>query len=357
MRRLAQHSVHCRALEALMASACAEPRRSKSYVVKYLRGQMPADLKDVNGVIGCLYGSLPDVDEYGQFVCPPEMIDQYHQLGYMKLPLPILDAQQVDKLSDEVNELANNKEHHPKTEILYATSLADLTGGPLFFCQGQWRACWGMHDLAFLPHLTVAASQILGNSLIRLWYDEVFMKEARKGPCIPWQQNFARWQHTRPINHVTVMIALDSLNKDRGAPCIIPGSHRWREGDLLPAVPYNPLLDEAQQLNTIWDIVDETEREVLMDTPPVTLDLRRGEAVFIHPLTMYATHANRSLDAARCCFIHFMGKNTCAAQTGQLLPHTTKFQAGAEIQGPFFPTVFDPALTEELTMLPGVSNP
>lgn len=321
-------------------------------MLKFLRGQLPRDLKDVNGALGCLYGTLPDVDEYGQFVVPPEVIQQYHQLGYVKLPRPVLDPQQVDILVDEVNQLANNVEHHPKSENLYSTSLADLTGGPLFFCQGQWRAAWGMHDLVYLPTISVAACQALGNSLVRLWYDEVYMKEARTGPCVPWQQSYARWRHTAPVNHVTVMVALDSLNKDRGAPCLVPGSHRWRDGqELLSPVPYDPTQEEARQLNTIWDITNEEEQEVLMDTPPVTVDLRRGEAMLIHPLTLFATHGNRSLNPARCCFVHYMGGNVMAVNEGPLLPHTTRFPAGGAIHGPFFPVVFDPAMAEDLPLL------
>lgn len=327
--------------------------RAKSYVVKFMRGQLPPDLKDVAGALGCLYGTLPDVDEYGQFVLPLEYVREFHQMGFVRLPHAVLDAQQVDTLADEVGQLANNTEHHPRSEYLYATSLADLTGGPLFYCQGQWRAAWGMHDLIYLPSLTVAASQLLGNSLVRLWYDEVFMKEARHGPCIPWQQNCLRWQHVAPLQHVSVMVALDSLNNSRSAPCLIPGSHRWRGGALLPPVPYNPQLDESQQLNTIWDIANDDEKETLMDTPPVTIDLRRGEALFIHPLTLFATHGNRSLGPARSCFIHFMGGNVCAVQDGPLLPHTTRFAAGATVQGVFYPTVFDPAMADDLPLLEG----
>ncbi len=322
--------------------------------MKFLRGHLPADLKDVNGAIGCLYGSLPDVDEYAQFIIQPSLVDSYNQMGFVKLPGPILDPMQVDKLADEVDELANNVEHHPKTECLYATTLADLVGGPLFCCQGQWRASWGMHDLVYHPSITVPASQILGNSsLVRLWYDEVYKKNARKGPWVPWLQNYSRWQHTRPVQHVTVLIALDALNKDRGAPCIVPGSHRWRDGDLLPSVPFDPSLDEAVQMNTIFDVINEDEKEMIMDTPPVTIDLKRGEAVFIHPLALYSTHGNRSLDACRCVLIHFMGKDVHTVQAGPLLPHSTKFAADAPVQGPFYPVVFDPAMTEEFVALPG----
>lgn len=356
LRRFLASASPLSATPTARASPLLCPLRGKSYVLKFLRGHLPHDLKDVNGALGCLYGTLPDVDEYGQFVVPPSVIQQYHQLGYVKLPRLVLNPQQVDILADEVNQLANNVEHHPKSENLYATSLADLTGGPLFYCQGQWRASWGMHDLVYLPSITVAACQALGNSLVRLWYDEVYMKEARTGPCVPWQQNYARWRHTAPVNHVTVMIALDSFNKDRGAPCLVPGSHRWRGGqELLPPVAYDPSQDEARQLNSIWDITNEEEQEVLMDTPPVTVDLRRGEALLIHPLTLFATHGNRSLNPVRCCFVHFMGDNTVAVNEGPLLPHTTRFPAAAKVQGPFFPVVFDPAMAEDLPLLTGES--
>eukprot|EP00796_Vickermania_ingenoplastis_P010675 gene10675-7419_t len=307
-----------------------------SHVLLFFRliGQLPRDLKDVSGALGCLYGMLPDADEYGQFVLPQEAVASYHQLGYVKLPRLVLEPKQIDMLADEVNQLANNVEHHPKSENLYATSLADLTGGPIFCCQGQWRASWGMHDLIYLPSLTVAASQVLQNSLVRLWYDEVYMKEPRVGPCIPWQQNFARWQHTKPLNHVSIFIALDTLNKDRGAPCLIPGSHRWRDGNLLPPVPYDPGKDESQQLNSIWDIVDEEEREVLLDSPPETIDLRRGK-LFLFILSPFTPPIPT-------------GPLTFTVGEGPLLPNTTRFHADAMIQGPYFPTVFDPGMTENI---------
>ncbi|CCW64557.1 unnamed protein product [Phytomonas sp. EM1] len=322
-------------------------RRYKSYVLKFMRGQLPRDLKDVPGALGCLYGTLPDVDEYARFIIQPQTIQQYHQLGYVKLPRLVLDPHQVDILADEVNELANNVEHHPRLENLYATSLADLTGGPLFYCQGQWRTSWGMHDLVYLPAITVAVCQVLGNVLVRLWYDEVFMKETRTGPCVPWQQHYARWRHTAPVNHATVMVALDNLSKDRGAPCVVPRSHRWRNGSELLPVVCDTSLDESQQLNTIWTITNAEEREMLMDTPPLTIDLKRGEALLIHPLTLFATHGNRTLNAARSCFVHYMGDKTFAVRDGPLLPHTTLFRAGRKVQGPFFPVVFDPAIAED----------
>ncbi|EPY20558.1 Phytanoyl-CoA dioxygenase [Strigomonas culicis] len=345
-----------RGLPLAAASAMQTACRRKSYVLKYLRGRLPEDLKDVSGALGCLYGALPDVDEYSAFVLPLHVIEEYHQMGFVKLPRPVLDARQVDVLTDEAEQLANNVEHHPKLEYLYATTLANFTDGPLFNCQGQWRASWGMHDLVYLPYLTVAASQALGNAAVHLWYDEVLIKAARVGPCIPWRQNYALWSNsTTPSDkHVSLFVALDHLNKDRGAPCLVPGSHRWRTDaeTLLHINNAEGDTDEARQLNTIWSILREEETEVLMDSPPMTLDLQRGEAVLIHPLTLYATHGNRSLGPARSCAIHFVGDGAQCVRNGPLLPNTTQlFQAGQAVGGPFFPTVFDPAVVEGLPLL------
>ena len=47
------------------AAAAAAPSalsayRRKSYILKFVRGHLPQDLKDVQGAVGCLYGALPD---------------------------------------------------------------------------------------------------------------------------------------------------------------------------------------------------------------------------------------------------------------------------------------------------------
>src|SRR3989338_491116 len=140
--------------------------RHKSYVTKFIRGHLPPDLKDVQGAVGCLYGPLPDADEYGQFKMPKQHLDAYNQLGYVTMPHPVLSPDQVDSLADEVIQLADDKEQHPRTECLYGTSLHNIANDSkqLFYCQGQWRAAWAMHDLSIMPHLCVPSSQMLGIS-------------------------------------------------------------------------------------------------------------------------------------------------------------------------------------------------
>jgi hypothetical protein len=326
--------------------------RAKSYVLKFVRGHLPNDLKDVQGAIGCLYGELPDADEYGAYRMPQNYIETYRQLGYAVMPHPVLSPEQVDLLADEAQQLADDREHHPKMDLLYATSLNSLKDTPLFYCQGQWRACWAMHDLIMMPHLAVPSSQLLGNVPVRLWYDEVIAKKGRVGPCLPWQQNYQRWQHTNPINHVTVMIALDTLTKDRGAPCVVPGSHVWRDGELFPPVAYDEAKDESQVMSSLWEITNEEEQECLMDTPPQTINLQRGQAMFLHPRLLYATHGNRSLDWSRCLFVHYMGDGTMTTHAGPLLPKTTRFPPGALIQGPYYPVAFDPSMMDDALPAP-----
>ena len=346
----------CRAVIASATSSAllqlTTCQRHKSYVVKFVRGHLPSDLKDVAGPIGALYGSLPDADEYSSFRMPAAYLNHYHQVGYVTMPHAALSPQQCDKLADEVMQLANDREHHPKMENLYATSLTNMSleamKFEMFFCQGQWRASWALHDLIYMPRFTVPCSQILGNTVLRLWYDEVVMKNPRKGPCIPWQQNYARWQHTKPMNHVTVAIALDTLTKDRGAPCVIAGSHRWRDGQCIPTSAFDPSKDEIGQINSIWDIVNEDEREMVLDTPPETIELQRGQAMFIHPMTLHCTHGNRTLDYSKMLLLHFMGTPTYAVHAGSLLPKTTRFPAESVIHGPYFPVVFDPSVVEDM---------
>lgn len=338
------------ALRSSVVSTAA--RRQKSYVLKFVRGHLPHDLKDVQGTVGCLYGELPDADEYGAFRMPENYMNLYKQLGYAVMPHPVLAPDQLDVLVDESGQLADDVEHHPKSDLLYATSLNLLQEQKVFYCQGAWRTCWGMHDVVFMPHLAVPASQLLGNVPVRLWYDEVIMKKPVVGPCLPWQQNYQRWQHTTPVNHITVLLALDNLTAETGAPCVTPGSHVWRQGELFPPVAHDDSRDESQTMGTIWDITNEAERECLLDTPPQTVELRRGQAMFIHPQLLYATHANRSRDHCRYLYIHYMGASTFTTQAGPLLPRTTRFPPNALIQGPYFPVAFDPAIVDDEGAVP-----
>lgn len=64
------HGSHLPLLLLREGSSLSHPARAKSYVLKFIRGHIPADLKDLAGTLGCLYGNLPDVDEYAQFVLP-----------------------------------------------------------------------------------------------------------------------------------------------------------------------------------------------------------------------------------------------------------------------------------------------
>ncbi|CAD2220180.1 phytanoyl-CoA dioxygenase family protein [Angomonas deanei] len=352
--RLARHTGLLHDLYFSKSHTTLLSRRHKAYILKHRRGFLPPDLKDVPGAIGCLYGMLPDVDEYSRFVLPLEVVKEYHRMGFVKIPQLVLDGRQVDVLNDEVQQLENNVEHHPKMEYLYGTSLSNLTEGPLFTSQGVWRACWGLHDLVHLPFLTVAASQALGNAAVRLWYDEVHRKSPRIGPFTPWRQNYALWQQvTTPASgHASLFLAFDYLTKDRGAPCLIPGSHRWREeGEELLQVPFTAE-DEMQQMNSIWEHLREEEVEALQDSPPVTLELRRGEALLIHPLTIHAVHGNRSALPCRSATVHYCDTSVRAARSGAVLPNCTQlFHEGEVLTGTHFPIVFDPEVVEDLPLL------
>jgi hypothetical protein len=73
-------SVSCRHLraDAVLTGRQLSRPRYKSYVLKFVRGHLPEDLKDLQGAVGCLYGPLPDADEYGGFQMPRQHLDQYH---------------------------------------------------------------------------------------------------------------------------------------------------------------------------------------------------------------------------------------------------------------------------------------
>src|SRR4029079_7291401 len=74
----------------------------------------------------------------------------------------------------------------------------------------------------------------------------------------------------------------DAVNEENGCLQYIPGSHRW---DLLP------ITGLAGQMDAIEQVLTPAQRAAVT---PVAVPVKRGEAVFHHPLTVHGSSENRS---------------------------------------------------------------
>lgn len=80
--------------------------------------------------------------------------------------------------------------------------------------------------VAVMPEILDAVAQLIGEDII-VWGSALFCKAGIGGKATPWHQDGHYWP-IRPLETVTVWIAIDNVNSENSCLRVIPGSHRDR---------------------------------------------------------------------------------------------------------------------------------
>ena len=104
-------------------------------------------------------------------------------------------------------------------------------------------------QFATLPPILDAVAQLIGHDII-VWGSALFCKAGIGGRATPWHQDGHYWP-IRPLETVTVWIAIDDVNAQNSCLRVIPGSHRDRvcfdhDVDDSDAVVLNQVLKPEQ---------------------------------------------------------------------------------------------------------------
>jgi hypothetical protein len=160
------------------------------------------DLSAVHQLITDLFKWPSSADEWEQYKLSQEQIDFFHENGFLA-GVKMLDENQTEFLKNEITELADVS--HPGHHLFYEYH-SNESADPstiLFHALGAWRITPGLHDVLWNPRFLMAASQLLGDSPVRFWHDQIFAKPPKKGGVVAWQQDYSYWTRTQPIDHLT----------------------------------------------------------------------------------------------------------------------------------------------------------
>jgi ectoine hydroxylase-related dioxygenase (phytanoyl-CoA dioxygenase family) len=75
---------------------------------------------------------------------------------------------------------------------------------------------------------------------------------------------------------------------------------------------------------------------------PVTVELKAGECVFHHPLTVHGSFENRTPHPRRAVVINTVRDGVCSDSDDPLLAGIPVVAKGQPLGGPFFPLLYDP---------------
>ncbi len=136
-------------------------------------------------------------------------------------------------------------------------------------------------------------SQLLETKDIKLYGDQLFMKNPEVGSEIYWHQDSASWTDIFPRDLITAWTALDDSTLENGCLKFIPGSHRFGTLGLdsdsreRKMERFLPLLKFKQ-----WEIED--------------IELDSGSVSFHHSLLIHGSGKNLSTKRRRGYAAHYM---------------------------------------------------
>ena len=286
------------------------------------------DLSTIHEMISNLF-QWPSTEEgWRQYQLSKEQVEFFNENGYLA-GVKMLDDNQIDYLRNELAELGDI--NHPGHELFYEYHSNESTDPStiLFRALGAWRITTGFHDVLWNPRFLVAASQLLGNKPVRFWHDQLFYKPAKKGGVVAWHQDYSYWTRTKPIAHLTCWCGLDDATKENGCLQYIAGSHKW---GLLP----KPVI--AGDLEGIRDFLGEDQRKQL--DHPSYAEVKAGEAIFHHPLTLHGSGENKSDKPRRAFVINAFADGVISDSDEPMLEGVPVVNKGNKMEGQFFPLLY-----------------
>jgi hypothetical protein len=289
------------------------------------------DLSQVHELISDLFRWPSNAREWDQYRLSDEEVDFFNENGFLS-GIKMLEDRQLEILRDELTVIADPE--HPGHKLFYEFHSNESTDPStiLFHALGAWRISPGLHDVLWNPRFLVAASQLLGDRPVRFWHDQLFWKPAKQGGVVAWHQDYSYWTRTIPIAHLTCWCGLDDATKENGCLQYIPGSHKW---GLLP----KPVI--AGELEGIKDFLNDEQKRQFEH--PRFAELKAGEAVFHHPLTLHGSGANTSPRPRRAFVINAIADGVISDSNEPLLDGVPEVAKGEKIQGQFFPLLFTPS--------------
>ena len=294
------------------------------------------DLSTVHQLIGRLFQWPTTASGWEQYALKKEQVDFFNNNGYLS-GVQLLDEEQVDIIRNELTEVADPQ--HPGHKLFYEFHSNESTdpSSILFHALGAWRITPGLHDVLWNPRFLVAASQLLGNVPVRFWHDQIFWKPPKQGGVVAWHQDYSYWTRTKPVRHLTCWCGLDESTKENGCLQYIPGSHQW---GLLP----KPVI--AGELQGIKNFLTEEQKKQFEN--PQYAEVKAGEAIFHHSLTLHGSGANTSAKPRRAFVINAIADGVISDSDEPLLDGVPVVPKGKKIEGQFFPLLYDPGNRQKM---------
>ena len=205
-----------------------------------------------------------------------------------------------------------------------ASRMASLHKGPIFTqLVNVWREDPTLSQLTLDPNIGAIAEKLAGVHL-RLWHDQVLIKQPHNQAPTEFHQDQPYWPHANSSQPISAWIALCDVPVERGCMTFIPGSHTRTE------LPMQNLSDHASLFTICPD---------LTWAPRVTVPLKAGDCTFHHGRTAHMATANMTDDPRVAHVVIYVDAVTTFTGRRHVVTERLDLQPGSELTGELFPKV------------------
>lgn len=250
--------------------------------------------------------SVSDVGDDGRV--EDDLVSAYREFGFVRVR-GVLTPDQVDRFRAAAEAFL---EAHRAESLEQEGVFSQLVN--------VWQRDPVLRELTLDTRLGRIAEQLAGFDL-RIWHDQMLVKEPHNDAATEFHQDSPYWPHTGRLP-LSAWIALVDVPPERGCMTFLPGTqHRT---DLRP-----------QDLHVEEDLF--TMAPELRWISRVTMPLRAGDCTFHSGYTGHMALPNRT-DQARLAHVNiYMDEATTYSGTGHVVTDSLGLTAGDRLDGDTFP--------------------
>lgn len=201
-----------------------------------------------------------------------------------------------------------------------------------------WESDTDFRDYCHDSVLPEVAAQLLDVDTIRLYYDQLFVKEAAANAPTRWHNDQPYW----PIRGWPIMsfwLALDPVDAENGALEFIQASHHW--DTWYQPEPFAPGSDAGYEQNGDYVAMPDIDAR-RSEYRFLSWDMQPGDVIAFHALTVHGGPANKSQQQRRGYTVRYCGPDMTYYTGPGTAPalHDESLKQGDLIQGERYPLVF-----------------
>ncbi|MEO3753738.1 phytanoyl-CoA dioxygenase family protein [Streptomyces sp. B6B3] len=217
--------------------------------------------------------------------------------------------------------------------------LSDIHSGAAFTQLLQlWQHSDALRELTLDPGLAGLATRLAGTPL-RLWHDQLLIKEPHNGAATEFHQDQPYWPHAGSRHALSAWVALVDVPAERGCMTFIPGSQH------LAGLRAQDLTDHDDLMNLVPD---------LRYRPRVTVPLRAGDCTFHHSRLAHTATPNHTDDPRIAHVVIYIDADTrLAAEPAHPVTDPLGLAPGAPLPDEHFPPFEPPSHAAQSDAAPG----